>query len=115
MSISAVTPATSTETESCDGADIDDLSAAIRAGDMSPQYDLNGDGQVNDDDRGYWVRDLMTTWFGDANLDGEFNSGDLVAVLASGTYEVDVDSGWEYGRFQRRRPDEFERPGDGVE
>ncbi len=83
----------------CDGADFDAVANAIRTGDMSPQYDLNGDGSVDVDDQGYWVHDLMTTWLGDANLDGEFNSGDLVVVLSSGTYEADVDSGWATGDF----------------
>jgi hypothetical protein len=36
---------------------------------------------------------------GDANLDGEFSSSDLVSVLASGTYEVDVPSVWSSGDF----------------
>jgi hypothetical protein len=36
---------------------------------------------------------------GDANLDGQFNSSDLVSVLASGTYEADVDSVWSTGDF----------------
>ena len=45
------------------------------------------------------VADLYNTWIGDANLDGEFNSGDLVAVLSSGTYEADVDAVWSSGDF----------------
>ena len=55
--------------------------------------------RVDETDRGIWVRDLKFTWFGDATLDGEFNSGDLVAVLASGNYEVDVDAVWSTGDF----------------
>ena len=36
---------------------------------------------------------------GDLNLDKEFNSADLVALLASGTYEQDVASVWSTGDF----------------
>ena len=37
------------------------------------------------------------TYLGDANLDGEFNSGDLVAVFKAGKYEQDVAAGWSEG------------------
>jgi hypothetical protein len=87
----------------CDGTDFDDLGDAIRRGDMDAKYDLNGDGQVNDFDQTYWVKDLMRTWIGDANLNGEFNSSDLVDVLATGTYEQDVESGWASGDFNSDR------------
>jgi hypothetical protein len=36
---------------------------------------------------------------GDADLNGEFNSSDLVSVLASGTYEADVPATWSTGDF----------------
>ena len=80
-------------------ADIDLLSGEVRAGTDSPQFDLNADNVVNDVDRGLWVHSYRNTYFGDANLDNEFNSGDLVAVLASGTYEADVDASWATGDF----------------
>ena len=31
-----------------------------------------------------WVNDLKNTWIGDANLDLEFNSGDMVQVFVAG-------------------------------
>lgn len=40
----------------------------------------------------------MQTWFGDANLDGEFNSTDLVQLFSIGHY--DQDSRGEYGWTQ---------------
>jgi hypothetical protein len=46
-----------------------------------------------------WIKDLFNSWVGDANLDGEFSSADLVVVLASGTYEADVASTWSTGDF----------------
>ena len=79
--------------------DIDSLTAAMRAKEADLQYDLNFDGAVDATDHGIWVTDLKRTYFGDANLDGEFNSGDLITVLAAGTYEVDVDAGWASGDF----------------
>jgi hypothetical protein len=42
----------------------------------------------------------MNTYIGDADLNGEFNSSDLVAVLASGTYEADVAAVWSTGDFE---------------
>ncbi len=80
-------------------ADIDDLTARS-AGKQNPvEYDLNGDALVNELDIRVWAKDLFGTWIGDSDLDGEFNSGDLVRMLASGTYEVDVDSVWTQGDF----------------
>ena len=34
-----------------------------------------------------WVKDHAKTWVGDADLDGEFNSGDFVVVFTAGKYE----------------------------
>jgi hypothetical protein len=82
-----------------DLADIDDLSAQSAGGQNPAGYDLNGDAQVNGLDLNVWIRDYYNSWVGDANLDGEFNSTDLVAVLASGTYEADVASVWSTGDF----------------
>jgi hypothetical protein len=82
-----------------DAADIDDLTGQSAGGLNPAAYDLNADALVNDVDVRSWVRDLFNSWVGDANLDGQFNSSDLVAVLASGTYEADVDSVWTSGDF----------------
>ena len=50
-------------------------------------------------DRLIWIGKLRGTWVGDVNLDGEFNSGDLVAVFGAGEYEDETvnNSGWEEG------------------
>lgn len=68
-------------------ADIDALTVAINAGNNPPSFDLNGDNQVNGADHTTWVKDLKRTWFGDANLDGQFDSTDFVAVFQVGEYE----------------------------
>ena len=54
---------------------------------------------VDEEDHRAWVMTLKHTWFGDANLDGKFNTGDLVAVFQSGQYEDTSvrNSGWATG------------------
>lgn len=61
--------------------------------------DANRDGLVNREDLTAWIHDLRDTWFGDANLDGEFNSSDLVSVFKAGQYEDGVLGGstWATG------------------
>ncbi len=77
--------------------DVNLLNAEIAAGTNDPQFDVNEDSQVNTADLVVWVQDLRKTWFGDANLDGEFNSGDLVDVFAAGKYELNEDATWDQG------------------
>ena len=64
-------------------------------------FDENGDGEVNEADRLIWVKTHTLegngTYVGDANLDGEFNSGDLVEVFSAGKYEQGVMAGWAEG------------------
>jgi hypothetical protein len=54
---------------------------------------------VNEADVKVWIKDLFESWVGDADLDGEFNSSDLVQMLTSGTYESGGDSVWSTGDF----------------
>ncbi len=78
---------------------IDSLSFAVRTDNQDAIYDLNRDSLVSDEDRVYWVKDLQRTFFGDANLDGEFDSGDLIEVFQAGEYEDGVagNSVWATG------------------
>ena len=78
-------------------ADLDMQAVVIDAGTGAPEYDLNNDGLFNYDDRTVWVNELKGTWIGDANLDLEFNSGDMVQVFSRGKYETGVPAGWEDG------------------
>ncbi|MCB0320262.1 MAG: hypothetical protein KDD60_04995 [Bdellovibrionales bacterium] len=82
-----------------DAVDIDLLSAVVRSGQYSILYDLNFDLVVDDRDREIWVHDIVGTFFGDANLDGEFNTSDLILTFQIGEYEDDVplNSGWASG------------------
>jgi uncharacterized protein YjbI with pentapeptide repeats len=51
-------------------------------------FDVNSDGNIDLEDYRVWVKDLKHTWFGDANLDGEFDSDDLIQVLSARKYET---------------------------
>ncbi|MDG2380686.1 MAG: lamin tail domain-containing protein [Pirellulaceae bacterium] len=82
-----------------DAADIDLLFAAINAGLPDTDLDLTGDKIVNDDDRDVMVKEILGTHYGDANLDGLFNSTDLVSVFQASTYEdhLPQNATWESG------------------
>jgi hypothetical protein len=82
-----------------DGPDIDDLTARSASGVHPAGYDLNADSLVNQIDINVWVKDLRKSWIGDANVDGEFNSGDLVTLFTAGTYEQEVSAVWSQGDF----------------
>ena len=82
-----------------DVADIDMLAAAVRDNSQDGKFDLNSDSNIDALDQDVWVNDLKNTYFGDANLDGEFNSSDFVQVFQSGEYEDAVvgNSTWATG------------------
>jgi hypothetical protein len=81
--------------------DIDELTGTILNGAYDRLMDLDKNGVLNSQDRHSWVVDLRKTTYGDANLDSEFNSSDLVQVLAAGEYEDTIagNSGWASGDF----------------
>ena len=77
--------------------DINMLTDEVLAETHSPEYDLDDDSVVNEHDHRIWVRELKHTWFGDADLDGEFQSVDFVQVFVSGKYETGQNAGWSEG------------------
>ena len=79
--------------------DINILSAAIATGSTDLKYDVNSDSSVSVADLNDFVTNPsnLNTWIGDANLDNEFNSSDLVAVFTTGKYEVAADATWGEG------------------
>jgi hypothetical protein len=68
-----------------------------------PAFDLTGDNVVDFDDRKAWVEGLKDTWIGDANLDLEFNSSDMVQVFAAGKYEKPENATWGQGDWNGDR------------
>ena len=82
-----------------DEDDVNALINAIRSQSGDASFDANGDGDVDTADLDFWIVDLKNTWFGDANLDGEFNSADFVSVFTTGEYEDETrfNSTWGEG------------------
>jgi hypothetical protein len=68
-------------------------------------FDLNRDNRVDDEDPRVWTQELKNTYFGDANLDGEFSSDDLLRVFQAGEYEdsVTANSSWSIGDWNGDR------------
>ena len=84
-----------------DSGDIDLLSAEVKSMTNDTAFDLNDDKLVNQVDRTVWVHELKKTWMGDADLSGEFNSGDFVVIFQAGEYEDNEqgNSKWSTGDF----------------
>jgi hypothetical protein len=87
-----------------DNTDINVLTDAVLTyvAPLSPEarrYDVNFDGILSQADRRTWVDSLKRTYFGDANLDGAFDSRDLVTVFQPRQYEDSFvrNSRWETG------------------
>jgi len=80
-----------------DVADIDLLSSAIATGSGDLRFDLDASGTLNEADLGVMIGDVVGTWIGDSNLDGEFNSGDLVSVFTEGKFETNEAATWASG------------------
>ncbi|MFC1757740.1 pentapeptide repeat-containing protein, partial [Planctomycetota bacterium] len=66
---------------------------------IEPMFDFNGDSTIDEEDHRHLVSSVINIWFGDANLDGEFNSTDLVTVFAAGQYQDSIvrNSNWATG------------------
>jgi hypothetical protein len=80
-----------------DIADVNALNTDIAAGTNSAIYDLNADGATNLADLTIWIKDLKHTWFGDADLNGEFNSADFVIIFQAGKFEAASNATWREG------------------
>ena len=80
-------------------ADIDLMTLASLADQYQARFDLNRDGSIDEFDRTIWIEDLRNSFYGDSNLDGQFNSQDLIVVFKSAEYEdgVELNSTWASG------------------
>ena len=96
-SLAAPIPGDFNGNEVLDVGDINKLTQQVILGTNDLNYDLNADNLVNDSDRTVWVKDLRQTWFGDADLNGAFDSNDFVQVFSVGKYETKTSAGWEEG------------------
>ncbi|MCA9172303.1 MAG: PEP-CTERM sorting domain-containing protein, partial [Planctomycetales bacterium] len=84
-----------------DASDINALTSESAAGSNNVAYDLNGDNAVNDADIKEWIgaSDIFNSYVGDANLDKQFDTSDLVVLFAAGTYENGAAAVWTTGDF----------------
>jgi hypothetical protein len=87
-----------------DETDIDALTEAVigSTGPLPDEYrgfDLDFDGAITSGDRQVWVNSIKHTYFGDANLDGQFNTADLITIFRAGEYLDDKpgNSTWATG------------------
>ena len=85
-----------------EGLAVDDLDLLTRRlqdnefiGWQFEMFDLNGDAAIDANDLRFWVEDLKQTSFGDANLDGEVNFPDFLALSAN----FGGSGGWSQGDF----------------
>lgn len=77
--------------------DVDLMAVEVRTGSTNRVYDLNEDAAIDTVDFQTWVKDTAHLYYGDANLDGEFNSNDLVNVFGFGIYETGGVASWSSG------------------
>lgn len=79
--------------------DLDELTTQFLRGTHHEFFDLNHDAVVDVHDREYWIEWLKLTYFGDANMDFEFNTTDLIVVFQAGEYEdgIQANSRWVTG------------------
>lgn len=66
---------------------------------VRPDLNLTGDTRIDFADLTFLIQNIMGSTFGDANLDGRFNSADLVQVFVTGEYEdaITGNSTWADG------------------
>ncbi len=95
------TPATDGDFNRDDLVNHDDvhlLCLAIRSATSRTLYDVNEDNAIDPEDMTHLIQGIMKTSFGDANLDGRFDSSDFVQVFVAGAYEDhSIDATWAMG------------------
>ena len=77
--------------------DIDLLCQEIRSATHNRDYDLTNDGLVLSNDLDVLIENIIGTSYGDANLDGVFDTSDFVFVFKAGEYEDDVNDNSTWG------------------
>ena len=81
--------------------DIDAIFAAVATGSSDSRNDVNGDGEVDEQDVEDFLDVVVDITAGDANLDGRFDTVDLIQLFTSGRYESEVvgTANWASGDF----------------
>ncbi len=81
------------------GLDVESVRKAVAAGAHARWSDLNGDAQTNADDLVYLLSERLQSSVGDADLNGRFDSKDLLQVFQRGQFDdtVDNNSTWADG------------------
>lgn len=74
--------------------DTNALTVAIFTQTDENNFDVNPDGSFDLRDHSHWVQELAIACFGDANLDGVFDSRGFVKVFAVEKYETGELAGW---------------------
>jgi hypothetical protein len=79
--------------------DIDLIYSALASASEDARFDLNRDIRLDQSDVDELVEVLLGTRYGDANLNGIFDSSDLVLVFQASQYEDSTvgNSGWSTG------------------
>ena len=79
--------------------DINLLFVQLRSENPDLSYDLTNDGLVDEADRDEMIFNILDSTYGDSDLNGLFNTADLVLVLQAGQYEDGIagNSLWETG------------------
>ena len=80
--------------------DVEDISLLCKSiNENTRAGDLNGDGATDRGDLDYLTHNVLGTFYGDANLDRRFNSGDLILMFQAGEYEDGIpnNSTWSDG------------------
>jgi hypothetical protein len=82
---------------SIDQIDIQLLCAALPSANV--RFDLDDNGRTDHDDLLFFIQRILLTVPGDADLDGQFTSSDLVRVFQAGEYEDPIagNSSWSDG------------------
>ena len=93
----ASVPGDLTNDDLVDSRDIQVLTDRISEGIFDREFDLNADGVLDGLDREFLIRDILKTGAGDANLDGKFDTSDLVHVFQTGNYISSEASDWSTG------------------
>ena len=86
------------------GDDIDLLRDAVNSNDSDPQFNVDGQGGLDQGDFDHMISDILATGLGDADLNRNVNFVDFVRI--TNNFEL-VGSGWSEGNFNLDNTTDF--------